>query len=68
MSGGAVGLRIKPCRSMSAPSPATRPIRWRARPALLVAGGVALGIAVAYYAPGVSVAEWLAVASAAARL
>lgn len=48
---------------MAAPHPATRPIRWHARPALLVAGGVALGILTAQHAPSVSVAEWLAVAS-----
>jgi competence protein ComEC len=44
----------------------THPIRWHARPALLMAGCVATGIVLAGAAPGVPVGAWMGTAAVAA--
>ncbi|MEP0547263.1 MAG: DNA internalization-related competence protein ComEC/Rec2 [Rhodothermales bacterium] len=51
---------------MPPPPRPDRPIRWRARPALLVAGCFAAGIVAARFAPAVGFWEWVGVAGAAA--
>src|SRR5690554_3980086 len=51
---------------MPPPPRPDRPIRWRSRPALLLAGRLAAGILAAHLAPAVGFWGWIAAATAAA--